>query len=339
MKKKYLFYISQNYAFEILRPIEEAIMVQGNQCVWFVEGSEVDFNYFSDSQTVLPDIQFAVDYRPDAVIVPGNLVPDFISGLKVQVFHGLEWKKKGHFAIRGFFDLYCTHGQITTQRFNQLAKKHQYFRVIETGWPKLDPLFSCQPYQLQTEKPVILFAPTFSPNLTCAVKAFDEISRLVKSRKYHWLVKFHPKMKKEWIDLYRAIECENLQIIDTDSILPLLKRADILISDTSSVIGEFLLLNKPAITINNAKPNDYLIDIHSPDELEQSISQALLKPESLMNKIKNENQLIHPYQDGKSAERILAAIDQCINESQQKKKPLNIIRKLKLRKKLGYWKF
>jgi hypothetical protein len=46
-----------------------------------------------------------------------------------------------HFIIRGLFDLYCTHGPNTTGRFEELAGKSGHFRVSETGWSKLDPLF------------------------------------------------------------------------------------------------------------------------------------------------------------------------------------------------------
>ena len=109
---------------------------------WYLNGDAVHSAQLSEDEKQLHSVDAVKAYQPKAVFVPGNVVPDFFPGAKVQVFHGLEWKKKGHFGIRGFFDLYCTHGPITTQRFQQLADKHGYFRVIETGWSKLDPLLS-----------------------------------------------------------------------------------------------------------------------------------------------------------------------------------------------------
>jgi len=44
-----------------------------------------------------------VAYNPDVVIVPGNVVPHFWPGLKVQIFHGLGEEKRGHYRITGFF--------------------------------------------------------------------------------------------------------------------------------------------------------------------------------------------------------------------------------------------
>ena len=65
--------------------------------------------------------------------------------LRVQVFHGFNVRKrsdnKGHFRVRGFFDLYCTQGPDTTLPFKVLEKKFGYFKVVETGWPKMDPMF------------------------------------------------------------------------------------------------------------------------------------------------------------------------------------------------------
>ena len=124
MTYKYLFYISQNYSFDILRPLQKVIIAKGSQVKWLAVGEEVNNDNFHKNEQVLTTVAAAVYYRPDACFVPGNVIPNFIPGLKVQVFHGLEWKKKGHFIIRGLFDLYCTHGPATTHKFNQLAKKH-----------------------------------------------------------------------------------------------------------------------------------------------------------------------------------------------------------------------
>lgn len=341
MKNQYLFYISKNYSFEILRPLQTAIAARGDEIAWFVEGSDVDLSNFRSDETVLASLQDAIDYHPAAVFVPGNQVPDFIPGLKVSVFHGLEWKKKGHFKIRGFFDLYCTHGPITTDRFKQLAKQHKNFHVRETGWPKLDPLFSTPPLNLDTELPVVLYAPTFSPSLSSAVECFDEIKRIASTREHYWLVKFHPKMRQDWIDLYKSIELDNFKVVESASVLPLLNTADVLLSDTSSIVGEVLLLGKPAVTYKNSQPGDYLIDIQSVAALENALSTALSKADELLAAIDKENLRIHPYNDGLSSQRILAAVDELTEKpyALARGKPLNLIRKYKLRKRLNYWRF
>ena len=152
MQIKYLFFINQNYSFEILRPLQEQLIKKQDKVTWLCLGNEVKSEYFAENEDVIYDVNQARSYNPDVCFAPGNYIPNFIPGLKVQVFHGLEWKKKGHFMIRGYFDLYCTHGQATTERFKKLANKHQYFDVVETGWPKLDKLFSSPAFEYPKKK-------------------------------------------------------------------------------------------------------------------------------------------------------------------------------------------
>jgi len=342
--KRYLFYIAHNYSFEILRPLQQAIWANGDEVKWLAIGQEVNLSYFQSNESVLNSIDDARSYNPDASFAPGNEIPNFIPGLKVQVFHGLEWKKKGHFVIRDFFDLYCTHGPATTSRFNVLAKKHGFFDVVETAWPKLDYLFTSPSMAIKgdlhgQDKKIILYAPTFSPTLTSAPALFDEIKRLSEQKNYHWLIKFHPKMATQWLEQYKTLVKDNVQIIETSSINELLQTADIMVSDTSSVIGEFSLLNKVTVSLNNKEPGDYLVNIETADQLEPAIEQALNPSKKLKTAIKAYADDLHPYHDGQAAQRILSATENILLNGKQakKSKPLNIFRNLKQRKKLKYW--
>ncbi|WP_286234966.1 CDP-glycerol glycerophosphotransferase family protein [Thalassotalea sediminis] len=341
-KRRYLFYISQNYSFEILRPLQSEIIRQGSEVHWFVAGNKINFDFFNDDEKILTNVSAVIEYNPDACFVPGNVIPSFIPGIKVQVFHGLEWKKKGHFVIRDCFDLYCTHGEVTTSRFNKLAQKHKSFDVVETGWPKLDTLFNASVIKhFENSNPTILYAPTFSPSLTSAPILYEKIKSLSEKSHYNWLIKFHPKMADKYIADYSGISSENLKIIDTDNINVLLQSANMLISDTSSVIGEFSLLSKPVITLNNSAPGEYLIDIQSADQLDDAIKLALNPTSQLKNSIQAYAEELHPYTDGRSSARILQAVESILINGKKapKKLPLNIIRNFKQRKKLNYWRF
>ena len=342
--KRYLFYIAHNYSFEILRPLQKVLLAQGDEVKWLAVGKEVTLSYFHSNEFVLASIDDARAYNPDASFAPGNEIPNFIPGLKVQVFHGLEWKKKGHFIIRDFFDLYCSHGPATTSRFNELAKQHQFFDVVETGWPKLDYLFTTPAMPIKEDlhaknKKIILYAPTFSPALTSAPELFDEIKKLSEQNNYHWLIKFHPKMATQWLEQYKTLVKDNLQIIETSSINELLQTADIMVSDTSSVIGEFSLLNKATVSLNNKEPGDYLVNIQTAKQLEFAIELALNPSEKLKTAIKAYADDLHPYDDGQAAQRILSATEAILTNGKQakKSKPLNLFRNLKQRKKLKYW--
>ena len=288
--KRYLFYISQNYSFAILRPLQKAIWARGDEVKWFLYGNEINEEYLSDNETRLLTIDAVKKYQPNAVFVPGNVVPSFISGLKVAVFHGFNSGKRNrrghedHFNIRGCFDLYCTQGPNTTGSFVELAQKYQHFSVVETGWPALDPLFSPNSSSENT-RPTVLMCSTFSRNLTCAPILFDTVRELSQSGKYRWLIQFHPKMDKHIVEQYRSLENEHLAFVETDNVIPLLQEADVMVCDTSSVLIMFVLQNKPVVTFNNVSPQDYMVNIHAPENLENAIDLALTRPKALMEKI------------------------------------------------------
>lgn len=342
--KQYLFYIAHNYAFEILRPLQQEIRFRGDNVAWFVEGNEINLDYFQVDEEVLDTLKQVDDFNPCAVFVPGNLVPDFIPGLKVQVFHGFEWKKKGHFRERGCFDLYCTQGPLFTDRFERIRASHPHFTVIETGWPKTDTLFNAPGYDWPNKHDMktILYAPTFSPALTSAMALFEEISELSKTHlDWRWIIKFHPKMTNNLVQQYQGLSNENLHVIETAELAPILQAADVIVSDTSSIITEFGLLNKPIVTYNNKEPEAHLLNISEPKNLSSAIEQALKADPLLLEKIKYNTNLMHPYFDGKSSARVVDATEKTIQSPpiELKTKPRNLLRKFKMRKKHGYWKF
>ena len=340
-QKNYLFYIEHDYSYEILRPLQKEIQKQGDHVCWFLVGKQIN-NHLSQAEHELKTVEEVIEYDPQACFVPGNTIPNFIPGLKVQVFHSLEWKKKTTFRIRDCFDLYCTHGPSTTNTFNILKQKHQHFDVIETGWPKTDALFEAIPVNFpEARGPIILYAPTFSPKLTSAAELYDSIKKLSKQQLWFWIIKFHPKMNPKLVDQYRKIEGKNLKIIEQDSIAPLLKSAELMVSDTSSVIGEFALLKKPTITLNNAMPDDYIINISNHTELESAINNVLADKTAIFKEVAEYAKQLHPYYDGQSSQRVLKAVTSMSEKNLDylKPKPKNIFRHIKMRMKLNYWKF
>lgn len=335
MKNRYLFFVMQSYSYEILRPLQKEIAKRGGESAWFLAGNDVNASSLQHDELLLSTVEDVKTYNPIAVFVPGNVVPDFFPGVKVQVFHGLEYKKKGHFAIRDFFDLYCTHGPLTTGPFKTLKNKHQHFEVIETGWPKLDPYFEYT--KIETEKPTILYAPTFSPSLSSLPALCDAFREIADTGDYQIVIKFHPKTQSAWRKLYEQIENSHLRIDHGDNLVPLIQQADVVVSDTSSAIDESLLIGKPVVTFNNSAPQSALIDFNDASHLKEKIEAALNLSEQQRQEINDYIKQVHPYQDGRSAGRILDATDEIIVKG-VKRKPLNLVRKYKIRKKLNYFK-
>lgn len=104
---------------------------------------------------------------------------------------------------------------------------------------------------------------------------------------------------------------------------------------------EFLLQQKPAITFKNKSPKTYMLNVVDVSDLEETCRHALKPPKSLMRNICNFIKDEHPYFDGNSSERVIASIHEyfeCKQSEKLKSKPLNLLRKIKLRRKLKYFK-
>lgn len=349
--KRYLFYIAQNYSYAILRPLQKVILARGDEVSWFLEGREVNGEFLKASENQLLSIDDVKAWQPDAVFVPGNVVPRFIPGVKVGVFHGFNAGKmnhKGredHFEIRDCFDLYCTQGPATTLPFIRLAEKFGTFKVAETGWPTLDPMFTDNvdnPYKRDCDnRPTVLFCSTFSRSLSCAPVVFEQIKAMSQQGNWRWLVQFHPKMSKEIVERYKSLENENLTFVETDNVLPLLQAADVMLCDTSSILIMFLLQGKPVVTFKNHTQMRHLLNVEQLEDIQPALEKVLTRPPELMAEIEQYCDEIHPYRDGLSSERVLAATDNLIENgvADLKPKPLNLLRHFKMRRKLGYWKW
>jgi len=343
MNYRFLIYISHTYALPIGAPLQKEILRQGHEVKWFSE-LEPPKAFFPEQGTLINDVAGLIDYEPHIVLTITNEVADFISGLKVQVFHGFpankRSNKKGHFRIRGFFDLYCTQGPATTKSFREIQKKHPHFEVIETGWSKMDNLFPIE--KKPTDKPVVLISSTFSHKLSLAYNdsVINEIERLSTLGKWEFKVILHPKLPIDKVDAFKSIQNKNLTYYDTTDIVPLFKMADIMFSDTTSAITEFILQKKPVVTFRNNKPGKHFIDISEVSEIEGALNKALTKPPSIMRAIQNFIDDTHPYSDGKSSYRVINSSIEFLSSDRShfKKKPLNLIRKFKIRKQLKYFK-
>ncbi|HYW92096.1 MAG TPA: CDP-glycerol glycerophosphotransferase family protein [Gammaproteobacteria bacterium] len=339
MSGRYLLYGSERYALAILRPLQAAIRARGGEAAWFFDGPGAE--ELMGGERLLRTTAEVRGFDPVAVLTPSNAVPHFFPGVKVEIFHGFNAGKPRHIYIRGFFDLYCTTGPSETASFQALAERLGHFSVRETGWPKLDPfmdILSGEPPPVR-RPPVILYHSTFSPSWSAAETLYDEVRRLSRDGRWRWIVSFHPKMAADTVARYRALENEYLTFAENDNILQLFPEVDVMCSDTSSALNEFLLTGKPVVTFRNRRPGPRLIDISDPGDFEPAIARALERPPELMQAIRDYAEAIHPYRDGRSSERVLEAIDDFIaaGARNRKRKPLNLWRKLKIRRRLGYW--
>ena len=309
------------YAFGILKPLNDELINKNHPVIWYVPEDILGKFPFKNECNYTSNIQDIHDFNNDVIIVPGNEVPHYLRGIKVQIFHGLAGEKKGHFRIRKYFDLYLTQGPYFTNRFKKSAEKHKDFDVIETGWSKLDQLFlqkesyNPEKQELLKEhgaKRIILYAPTFSPSLTSTIALKNEIFNLANKDNL-LLIKFHDLMAKKVVRNYEKIckKTANTKIVTDNNIIKYLILSDLMISDTSSVIYEFLLLDKPVITFKSNSKNVKWENISDPSKLLSTVNEVLQ-----IDKNKEDRKWIidnyHPYTDGLSSKRIIETLEKYI---------------------------
>lgn len=203
-------------------------------------------------------------------------------------------------------------------------------KVITTGMPRVDHL--CQnefieqtkeklyrKYPQLRDKKVILYAPTFRGNIYKGFHAvdFDAIKTVeALGEEYILIYKFHPLLKNHLLANHDRII--NMNHEDTHELFTV---SDVLISDFSSIIFDYSLLNRTmCFFVPDLK--EYLSDVGCfvdynklPGAIcqnEEELISAIAKPLSYdVNAFKN---TFFRYQDGKNIERVIKLIYQLIKK-------------------------
>ena len=211
------------------------------------------------------------------------------------------------------------------------------------GIPKLDPLFWPGHYNndklikkldIDPNKKTVLFAPSYKPS--CIIYVQEKIAALAK--KYNLLIKLHPYswggkyVSHAQHKFYEILAAKNKNVIlipkDDFDIYPYLFLADTLISDTSSVVNEFLALGKHGVIyvlpqknikhsdgmpILSVEPRDWLKDafvhVDKPQGLLKAVDLALNPTVEMKAKLQEYKNYFFIGLDGKSGERVKAEID------------------------------
>ncbi|NID16500.1 CDP-glycerol glycerophosphotransferase family protein [Luteibacter yeojuensis] len=337
-------FATESYGLPILRPLAAAARARGIDVGWIVPAAVA--GQLAPDEHRVRSLREARALRPEATYCAANWVSPALPGIKVQVFHGFNAQKRepdrGHFAIRGFFDLYVTQGPATTRPFEALAREHGYFAVVETGWPKLDPLFgppsaSMADLPPRDGRPVVMYASTFSHRLSSAPAMLEPLRAMIARGDRQWLLTLHPKCDGELFDAYRGLQAPNARFYTSDRLMDMERAADVLVCDTSSVVHEFAVMGKPVVTVANRVPQPFMLDVASPTDVDAAIDRALSHPPELMAAIRAHGDDIHPYRDGHSSERVLDAAEafQRGEFGVLKRKPLNLVRRFRALRDIG----
>lgn len=344
---RFLLFATERYAIPILQPLADALGQAGHE----VRGLFVDGAAGGGWPGLEHlDVHGAVQWRPSAVYSAANWVPPFIAGAKVQLFHGFNVEKRGdargHFRVRGLFDLYCTQGPATTAPFRELAQRHGHFAVVETGWPKLDPLFGDEDAATRAlrepahGRPIVMFASTFTERLSAAPHLLDAIAREVARGDRYWLLTLHPKCSTSLFERYRALAGPNATFFETERLVSAQRAADVLLADTTSVVSEFVVQGKPVVTFRNRAPKPHMLDFDDPAALPGMLARAFAPEPALQQAIAAYAGQIHPYRDGQSSARVIAATQALLDGrlGPLRRRPFGaFVRSLQIRRAMGYW--
>jgi hypothetical protein len=174
--------------------------------------------------------------------------------------------------------------------------------VIATSW-----------YQPTTSSYTPERDEAFLRNSLAAMKSFPEVQVVVK---------LHPAQSKEYETMARAImdELQISAVITERFLWELLETCDLLIADTSTVVLEAILFDKPVVTFNpdrGLKPTAFAetLKVCSKVELVGAIKDMLYDTYARTKLAVARRQSIHQYaycQDGKASRRVAELIEEMI---------------------------
>ena len=157
-----------------------------------------------------------------------------------------------------------------------------------TGFIKSDQLFGpkaegresfCSRHDVDPQNNIILFAPTFNPELSSIPYVRERITELGDDSSLV-CVKLHQMTPKPWQEMYESLaeERDDVFMLDDTDYSGMMHAADVMVSDVSSMYAESMLLNKPVVLFNN--PQRESVDWFDPDDIEYKVRDAALEAET-----------------------------------------------------------
>ncbi len=212
-----------------------------------------------------------------------------------------------------------------------------------TGLPKLDPFFRPGHYNntllkeklgLDPSKKTVLFAPSYKPSCIeyigdRVVELLPDCNLIIKLHPYSWGGKYAPhsqhRLYQELAEKHRELYLVPREEYD---VYPYLSLADTMISDTSSVLNEFLALGRHGIIyelpcsslkhsdgmpVLSIDPAEWLAGafphISSPDQLKNAVNRALSPTDAMKNKLSEYREYFFTGLDGRASSRVKEVID------------------------------
>jgi len=328
--------------FNILKPLADELEKKSHRYIWYIIPTLFDeFPYKHQMHT--NSLKYLDEFQADVIFTPNDRLPYWLHGLKVHIFDSLVEDTNRYKEMVDYFDLYLTQGPHFTNIFERLSQEYQTFSVIETGWSKLDTLFQiANDDNIKWErdnlikqygvKYIILYTPSSNMKLSSVIKLKDIIIKLSSRKDVLFMVRFDRYMKQEIVNEYKEIDTPNILILDDNNVSKNMHIADILISDTTSLVYEFILLDKPVLTVDT-ELKDITWSNQGANGIFLNVIRTLESRVAIRNRREQTIRKYHPYRDGKSAERMVEVTSNFIKEHKiPKERQLSFFKKWKIKR-------
>ena len=192
------------------------------------------------------------------IIIVGNVghlnnIVD-IDSLAVMVYHGIGLKQSYYNDIDNRIDLRSVESK---SRMVEL-KEHGHQNLVLTGFTKCDPLIKSENFLnlesmgLKAKQKTVLYAPSFYPSSIDQLLPFlqnitYENNLIIKLHNFSWHQKKYLYQSQSIMDLSKKFDNIFLVPPEEFNIIPYYRICDLLVSDISSTIFEYLYLNRPII--------------------------------------------------------------------------------------------
>ena len=251
------------------------------------------------------------EFRPDVCVVGGTQTPDvrglLPNALIIAAPSFLATQNRLARVADGA-DIVCAPSQTVADAW--IAQGHvrpDQIRVV--GHLPLDHLYRGQmpdvPAGLPDTGPVVLYAPGSRPDMSSAALLGEDVAMRIRGAREDVtvLIKPHPETfarTPQWIDMWRRVAADDDGVVLVEdpsaNVYAYMHAADVLVTDVSSVMFEFLAFDRPVVLMRNpAATRDKAAydpqgiewrwrevgrEVHDPNGLAREVTLALKSPDA-----------------------------------------------------------
>lgn len=324
---KVVLHLNQAFHYSILKPVFEA-MVQ-------------DFDVL-----ITEDLAWIQEHDP-RVIIAADAQARMLRPLMPKVRfvftrHGLI-DKGNMFATAREYDYVCASSEGVHDHYVRVGG-FEPDRVWVTGYSQMDPLFRPEPlplpFAVSADRPLVVFAPTYNRGLSGVEMLKAEFAEKIlgSDDAMSLVVKPHPltvQRNPRWMRWFRDAAARRKNVhVDEDpasNIIPFLKRADLLVSDASSVVFQYLAVDRPVVLLDNPdrfndprfeseavewRWREFAERVDDPANLVAAVKRGLAEPGSRASeRQRRAAELFGTLRDGRAGERIAHRVADVIARS------------------------